>query len=289
MIHDTGRRVAEATGLPFVMDMRDPWSLVERLEESVASPYWLATASRLERRAVTRAARVVANTDVARDALRSLYPKRQGDIITVMNGADDDPLPPSVPSDRFSIAHAGTIYLDRDPRPLFKAAAQVIRELGLTPAQFGLDFIGAFTAAGGYPIQDVARQEGLEAFVTIGPALPHAQAMAFMAGATMLLTMSGGNVAAIPAKTFECVRFNAWLLALTAPRSATDRLLRGTGADVAAAGDVEAIAAIIRQRYLQHLSGERPTAIGADDRFSRRRQATLLLDAIASRINATRR
>src|SRR4051812_48912286 len=41
MTHEAGRRVARETGLPFIMDMRDPWSLAERLEEDVASPVWL--------------------------------------------------------------------------------------------------------------------------------------------------------------------------------------------------------------------------------------------------------
>jgi hypothetical protein len=284
MSHDTGRRVAEAIGAPFVMDMRDPWSCAERLGESVASPYWLAMAGRYERRAVERAMLVVANTDVARDALRAKYPARRNDIITVMNGADDDPLPPPVHAKRFSIAHAGTIYLDRDPRPLFRAAARVIAEFGLTPEQFGLDFIGDFSGVNSYPVQAVAREEGIEQYVTVGPSLPYAKAMEFMAGATMLVTMSGGSIAAIPAKTFECVRFEAWLLAMTAPESATARLLQGTGADVVSPADTEAMTAVLRQRYQQHAQGERPPEIGRDGRFSRRRQAAILFDALDERM-----
>jgi len=289
MIHDTGRRVGEAVGAPSVMDMRDPWSCVERLEESVASPYWLAGADRYERRAVERAALVVANTDVARDALRAKYPAHAENIITVMNGADEDPLPPSVHASRFSIAHAGTIYLDRDPRPLFRAAARLIAERALTPAQFGLDFIGDFGGVGSYPLQAVAREEGIENFVTVGASLPHAKAMEFMAGATMLVTMSGGNIAAIPAKTFECVRFEAWLLALTASGSATARVLQGTGADVAAPDDTEAIATILRRRYGEHTQGVIPPQIGGDGRFSRRRQAAILFDALEGRLTPSGR
>jgi hypothetical protein len=100
----------------------------------------------------------------------------------------------------------------------------------------------------------------------------------------MLVTMSGTNATAIPAKTFECIRFNAWILALSAPGSATELLLQGTDADVAAPRDVDRITDIIRKRYQQHAAGVTPAPIAADSRFSRRGQAQVLLDAIESKI-----
>jgi hypothetical protein len=228
---------------------------------------------------------VIANTDVARNNLRVSYPDRVDDILTVMNGVDDDPLPPSRRGGRFVIAHAGTVYLDRDPRGLFQASARVIRELSLTPADFGLSFIGDLFAVGGFPVLEVAAQEGITDYVETGPSRPHAQAMEFMADATMLITMSGSNMAAIPAKTFECARFEAWLLALSAPGSATDILLQGSGADVAAPSDVDGIAAAIRTRYLQHRDGIIPLRLADDDRLSRQGQARILLNAIEARIS----
>lgn len=283
MSHDAGRRISSPTGIPFVMDMRDPWAGQEQLVESVATPFWHLLATRYERRAVDQASLVAANTELARRALQARYPSRAQDIITVMNGVDDDPLPPSRRSGRFVIAHAGTVYLDRDPRALFQAAARVIRELSLTPEQFGLEFIGVLDAVGGFPIREVAQQEGIGAYVHTGPSRPYAQAMEFMAEATMLVTMSGTNLTAIPAKTFECMRFQSWLLALSVPGSATELLLQGSEADVVPPGDVEGIAAVIRRRYEQHVQGIAPPRLADDDRFSRRRQAKLLLDAIASR------
>lgn len=100
----------------------------------------------------------------------------------------------------------------------------------------------------------------------------------------MLLTMSGTNMAAIPAKTFEAGRFPAWLLALSAPGSATALLLEGTEADVAAPDDVEGILAILRKRYDEFAAGVRPVPVGADPRFSRREQARILFEAIEARV-----
>jgi hypothetical protein len=286
MSHDVGRRLSVRYRIPFIMDMRDPWSHVERLAEGIATPVWTRLAARYEGKSVERASLVVANTEVARRQLAATYPLRSRDIITITNGGDDEVLPEQRRGGRFVIAHAGTVYLDRDPRALFEAAATVIRKYSLTPDDLTLEFIGELEAVGGFPIEQVARAEGISDYVRTGASRPYREAVAFMAGATMLVTMSGTNMAAIPAKTFECVRFPAWVLALSAPESATALLLEGTGADVASPGDAKSIAEIIEKRYLEHRAGVLPDVIGRDVRFSRRYQAGVLLDAIGERIDA---
>jgi len=284
MVHEAGRITSARTGLPFIMDMRDPWANVERLNEAIASPMWIALADRHERRSVRQAALVVANTELARRQMGERYPRRTADILTVMNGADDDVLPTPAPSSRFTVAHAGTVYLDRDPRALFIAAARLIQERSLTPEQFALSFMGDIEAIGSYPLDAVARELGIRDYVEFVPAGPHRAALEFQAAATMLLVMSGTNMAAIPAKTFESGRFPAWLLALSTPGSATAMLLEGTDADVAAPGDADTILCALRRRYDQFAAGERPTPIAADSRFSRREQARILFDAIEERV-----
>jgi glycosyltransferase involved in cell wall biosynthesis len=280
MVHEAGRRLSYRTGIPFVMDMRDPWANVERLNEAVASPVWLTLARRHERRAVKQASLVVANTELARRQLVERYPDRDRDILTVMNGADDDPLPTVPPGARFTVAHAGTVYLDRDPRALFVAAARLVRARGLTPREFALSFMGDIQAVGSYPVEKLAAELGVREHVEFVPAGSHAAALEFQAAATMLLVMSGTNMAAIPAKTFESGRFPAWLLALSAPGSATAMLLEGTAADVAAPDDADTIYEVLDRRYEEFARGVRPTPIASDDRFSRRAQARILFDAI---------
>ena len=226
--HEAGRVVSEATGLPFVMDMRDPWSLQPWLRESIASPIWYRHAERFERGCIDRAALVVANTAPAHTALVSRYPEAAAKIITAMNGSDEDPLPPHRDSEQFLIRYAGTIYLDRDPQTLFRAAAKVIAREHLEPAQFGIDILGRFADEHRVPLLAMAAQEGIAEYVTVEPPRPHKEALQFLAGATMLVIFLGSNMLALPAKVFEYVRFDSWLLALAEPGSAIAQVLEGT-------------------------------------------------------------
>jgi hypothetical protein len=203
-----------------------------------------------------------------------------------MNGTDDNPLPPHRDAGKFLIGYAGTIYLDRDPQMLFRAAARVIAAEGLTPASFGIGILGRFAAEERIPMLGMAVQEGIGDFVTVEPPRPHRAALEFLAGATMLVVFPGNNLLALPAKVFEYIRFDSWLLAIGEPESAIARLLRDTTADVVAP-NVDALAAAIRARYREYASGVRPVRVARDDRFSRESQARVLLDAIA-RVGETR-
>ena len=280
MVHQAGRLVAERTGLPLILDFRDPWSLVQRVPEVLAHPLWRRLAARYEGAAVRAASLVVVNTDPHRTALQRVYPDVASRIITVTNGYDEEPLPPQRVGRRFVVGYAGTIYLDRDPRPLFRAAARVIPELELSPEDFGLAFMGSSGSLGGVDVRQMAAEEGVDAYLELRPSGPRRDALDFLANATMLVSLPQDSDMAIPSKIFEYMRYDAWLLAMAAPESATSQLLAGTQADVVQREDVDALARVLRERYQSHRRGETPPRIADDRRFSRECQADILFTAL---------
>ena len=287
--HEAGRVVARRHAIPFVMDMRDPWSLLIRIPEPLASPVWWLMSAMLERRAVADAALIVANTESARRALAAEYPEAASRMITVMNGYDDEPIPPPRRDGRFVVAYAGSLYLDRDPRLLFRAAARVIAEFGLTPEDLHIGFIGSVDSYGGLAVADIAHEEGIGAFVSAGPPRSRRETMEYLAQASLLVSLPQDSTMQVPSKLFEYMCFEAWLLALAEPESATALLLRGSGADVVAPDDVDGMAAVLRERYQEHRAGVRPAPIARDERFSRRHQAGLLLDALEACVRGAER
>jgi hypothetical protein len=164
---------------------------------------------------------------------------------------------------------------------LFRAAARLIRELALTPTDFSIVLIGYVDRYDAIPVSQIASEEGLEGFVTIEPPRPHQATLEFLAEATMLVSLPQDADLAIPAKIFEYLRFDAWVLVLATRESATGMLLEDSGADVVEPNDLEGIVAVLRERFRQYRGGIRPTRIARDGRFSRRAQADILLKAIA--------
>jgi glycosyltransferase involved in cell wall biosynthesis len=282
MAHLAGKRVSATTGLPLVVDMRDPWSLVERLPENYASPVWTWLARRDEPRTLERAILVVCNTFEAEEGLCSRYPQHAEKLVTIMNGYDEDPLPEPCHHAQFLIAYAGSIYLDRTPKLLFRAAVRVVKEMGLTPSQFSIEFLGDLPSLDA--VLAVAESEGLDGFVRVWPTRPRKEVLRFLSTAAMLVVLPQDSYMAIPAKTFEYMRFSAWILGLAEKGTATERVLRRCGADIAEPMDVDAIAAILRARYRQFAAGEQPPPLCNDRQLSRRYQAQKLFDEMVKRL-----
>jgi len=279
-VHSAACNIGRATALPPVMDLRDPWSMVQRLPENLASPVALALARYAEQRAIRNASLIVANTEPARDMMAQQYPAAAKRIIAIPNGYDEDFVPPSRPAARFTVAYAGTIYLDRDPRPLFRAASQVIAAHRLTPEQFAIELMGDVTVLDGRPVDQMAIDEGVQAYVHIRKSGPRREALEFLASASMLLLLPQDSDAAIPAKLFEYMRFDASLMVLATPESATGRLLSGVDAAVVAPDDVEAIRRALEDGIRRHSRGERPQRLARYPQLSRRARAGELFAAI---------
>ena len=274
MVHEGARRVARAIGRPAVLDLRDPWSECERLYEAVASPLWYRLASDYEERCVSSAAAVVMNTVPARDAMRARYPVAAAGIEAITKGYDEDKVLPQMSVNSvFRVAYAGSIYLDRDPRPLFRAAARVIGEFSLRVDALRLEFMGAAESYGGVSLEALAREAGIAEHVTVHPRRSRPEMLKFLAGMAVLVSLPQDSRLAIPSKIFEYMRFPAWLLAMAEPDSATALLLRETAADVVSPNDESRIAQILAGRYREFRAGRRPEPLAGDMRFSRATQA----------------
>ena len=276
--HEAARRVSAATGAPLVLDLRDPWALRRRLPSAYASPLYFHFADRDERRAAHHARLIIANTEPLRRAMQAAYPDRR--VITVMNGYDEEPLPDAGRPDRFRAAYAGSIYLDRDPRPLLNAFARLVRERSLTPDQATLEFMGSVSGYGGSSLEQLAQQAGIGGYLKVHPRAPRPAALRFLASAPVLVSLPQDSPLAIPSKIFEYMQFPAWLLVLATADSPAGQLLAGTDAAAVDPADGTAIAQWLLRHYDAWASGQRPHRLDNAHRWSRQAQSDLLATAL---------
>jgi len=279
--HEAARQVAAAATLALIIDLRDPWFSDDVEPPALRGQAWRALTERQERAAVTRAALVVVNTDSCRQLMTSRYPDRAARFLTVMNGADADVAPAADLPETFIISHTGSLYSGRDPRILFRAVAQVVQRLQLTPRDLRVHFMGDDVYEG-RPLHELAAAAGVGAFTQCDARRPRAEAIALVRASAMVVLLPQQHVHSIPGKVFEYVQLAAWPLILTDPGTATEVLLRDSGADVLSPGDEEGVAHAIEARYIAFRRGERPAPLNADGRFNRDRQAVKLLDALDS-------
>jgi glycosyltransferase involved in cell wall biosynthesis len=285
--HDAAREIATRSGVPFAMDLRDPWSDEIAMPEEMDSGAWRRASQAHERRCVSAASLVVVTSQAHEVLQLSKYPDLRGRVRTVMNGADREPLPPSRIGRRFVIAYSGMIYLGRNPRSLFQAAARVAKETNASPSEFGVEFMGDELCEG-IPLTTMATEAGIAEYFRSHAFRPRNEALEFLSGAALLVSLSARTPTALPAKLFEYTRFDAWLLTLAEPRSAPAELLQGSEASVVAPDDVDGIAAVIRRRFDEFRAGVRPRALNRDGRFDRATQSAVMFDAL-ERLSGTGR
>jgi hypothetical protein len=279
MSHEAGRRVAATSRVPLVLDLRDPWSLVRRFQESLASPMWFKLAKWYETRAVRTAALVVTNTTQVERAMRDLYPGKGDAIITVTNGFDGDPTPASRKA-HFSLVYAGAIYLDRDPRPLFKGLKAAVEALGVTPQDLQLILVGDVSNYDGVATTELAAAFGLSEYVDVRGKLSREDLDPLLSKATVLISLPQDSPWAIPSKVYEYMKYSAALLIMAAPGSPTYDMLQGSRVDLVEPDDTAAIAAVITQRYADFEAGIPNEPVALESKFSRQSQARLLFAEI---------
>ena len=277
-VHVAASSVAARHRLPHVVDLRDPWGRAEPL----------ALAARLvpdrqlrhhERRTLERAALIITNTTAAERALAERFPKLRARIRCIPNGSDVEPeSAASKPRPtRFQIAHSGSLYLDRDPRPFLRAVGRVRAKLALGPDDLRVVFMGTPARVAGRPLTELAAEAGLDGMFEERLPGTRDEARQLLRESSMAVAFQGETRTQVPAKVFEYVAFPVWLLALVGAESATADLLADSDAIVLDIDDEAGTERAIERCVQRFRAGESARPVGWDGRFSRARQAERLI------------
>ena len=239
--HLVGLRLQRAHALPWVVDMRDPWTEISYAHDMYQSKLAEALQARMERRVLSRADVVVSVSDHVGSLL-----KRRGAIRqyhTIMNGFDPADIPASPPvtgsEEPFVIAHVGTFNWPKHAPGLVAALTH------LTP-QAQIHFVGHVQARVLRAFKDV----GISPKVV--PYLTHSEAVAYMQGADLLLVSIDNvpdNQGIVTGKAFEYVSLGRPVLGIGPVEGDLATILTRTGAGrMFDYDDAQGIGAHIREK-----------------------------------------
>jgi glycosyltransferase involved in cell wall biosynthesis len=218
----------------------------------------------LERLVVARADAVVLNTPLLKDEFAACYgPDLARKFHTVTNGYDAEHLMPFLRpalrrSSRLVLTHAGSLYRQRDPRPLVHALASAIRKGRIAADQIELHFVG--TVSPEFRLADTVRELELGEAVRLTPPVPHERCLQYLLESDVLIVIQPGTVLQVPVKLYEYLPFLKPILAL-APAGALSTIAEASGLGVVVPPeDVEGIEDALCNLYdHRHSLGERFT------------------------------
>jgi glycosyltransferase involved in cell wall biosynthesis len=273
--------VHKSSKLPLVLDFRDPWASNPNLGEERA--FIRRAHTRCESFCVRSASRVITNTEDLRRDFIARYPELDpSTFVCITNGFEE--LPPFEPpsTERFTLVHAGALYLSRNPQRFLQALVDAVRENLIARERLLAQFVG------GVPEEDPqvsALLAQLGSAVEIIPRLPHSEALELQKKASALLLFQAGFPLQVPRKMYEYFSLRRPILAITEENSATGRILRDVGMAYSAEDTVEQIKEALLKLYRDWANG---CALGANEErlqaYSNRRLAARLRDEMAAAV-----
>ena len=248
--------------VPFWIDMRDPWSAIYQRQAHRRAPNnWVVRGERflmraLERLALSRAAKIVANTREFAAALKVADPAL--DAVWFPNGVDMEQVPQRDSSqvEQGSMAYVGTLFAYRNLSSVCAAMRALLRDRPDAATHLKLNVAGSVEDLR-LLREDIAN--GLNAVVTVHGVLPRAQALQLLGRSHLALVLAQDLPMAVPAKLYESVGAGVPTLVLAEPTSASALEARRIGAMTVDGADVDGL----RQVMEEMLAGRIPTSMAA--------------------------
>jgi len=237
--HAIGVALKRRLGIPFVADLRDPWTLNFTHDERPAPTRAVERA--LERTVFAAADRITVTTESLADAYREMYPRLATKFTTVRNGFEPVALPDSSPTPSpVRLVHFGHIYGARSLGPIFRALSRLRARHGWTSADVVLDNYGRLSDAD----RAEATRLGLSDCVRLKAELPYVEGLTMLRDAQLLLLPAWGSARGryfLPGKLYDYLLVGRPILAI-GDNAELAAILRATRAGVlCAASDSDAI------------------------------------------------
>jgi glycosyltransferase involved in cell wall biosynthesis len=209
-----GKKLKDKTGLPFIGDLRDPWTKIHYYHGLKRTMFAQKIDAQLEKKVLRHADLVLTVSPQLKKDLKKIYKKTNCEVL--YNGFDQsdfDELSEVNISNKFKISYIGNFKPNQNPEMLWKSLNTLINENKEFAKNLQLEFTGKVNPE----ILGIIEKENLMAYTVINEYLPHQKAIQKMREAAALLFIipdASNNKGILTGKLFDYLASGKPLLSI---------------------------------------------------------------------------
>ncbi len=217
--HLGGLLLKKITGALWIADFRDPWTTMQKWKgDAFRSNAALRIERWLEGKTASAADGIITTAPSVTRYFQSLLPRKDKEkVITITNGYDDSdfegPSGDAAHQPGMRLTHAGSLYLGRDPEPLFGALRNLISTGAIGKGEVRVDFIGDPHYSGA-PLSAMVQKYELSHTVVLPGKMAFRECVRRLQESRGLLLFAQNQPQEIPGKVFDYLRLNKPTLAI---------------------------------------------------------------------------
>ncbi len=258
-----GSMLKKLTGIPLVLDFRDPW--VSNHVFTAKRPFVRKIETFLERRVVQSADHIIANTQELRNDFLRRYSNLSAEQVTAIpNGFEAylDVQPPH--NDKLTLTHTGTLN-ERSPARLLQALIDVVENNEIPQEHLRIIFLGGISAKDA-ALQELLQHPIIQEIVEVLPRMPYQEAFTYQKLSDVLFLVQPPHFSLqVPRKVYEYIAFQKTIFGITNPDGATGKIIDEIPFGVVAADETPEITTALKSLYHQWQTGTLNSQNGRKD------------------------
>ena len=223
-LHLIGLELQQQLGVEWIADFRDPWTTIGYHKELLLTKKSAQKHLELERKVLQTASKIIVTSPTTKLEFEKITTKP---IAVITNGYDVENIEKSGLDEKFTLAHIGSFLSDRNPRILWKALKELIKEDKGFAADFQLKLIGKVSQE----VLATIDEFKLTSYVNNLGYLSHLEAVNHQRKAQVLLLIeidSEETRGIIPGKIFEYMVSDRPIIAIGPMGSDFEEILKTT-------------------------------------------------------------
>lgn len=227
-LHLIGLGLKEKLNLRWIADFRDPWTNIVYHKELKLSQKSEKKHKELEQKVLTLADQIIVTSPSTKTEFSAITSKP---IEVITNGYDVERIEKQPLDQKFSIAHIGSLLSERNPRILWKALREIIKEDANFKNDFELKLIGIVSQQ----VHDTIREFRLDSFVKNLGYLSHTKSVIEQRKSQVLLLIESDSEETkmiLPGKLYEYMASHRPILAIANENSDIKNIIVTTNTGV---------------------------------------------------------